>query len=530
MPGLMRWLSLCFVALFAVSIGTGCGACMEHPDPKEGGLVPVEWSAYRLGKTEQMERPEVHIQFMTSRRECRSKLELSDEQAEDCVPTFDRSTGTSRVAFRFIDKTTADPILLPLEQDNVQVTHMGRGVVNYQLIPHDPQPTNQLFLLLIDGSGSMHKPSTEQGPVMKVYNALMDKKVIDSFFPPKSDVQRGVTLLKFTDKVHTFDGQEPKVITSRKEYKYVVQNYMLSGPRGWTYLYDAVKFTVKDMLEYPSINNWLTLNVAEPTVIALTDGFNNQENADSCGTNAKRLQVTLEAISQARNAPLGLRPTLYTVGLGKPIRPGWEAPGNNSFVVSPNKLCGKFKDSQINGALENMGIDNPSMTWMAKVGGGQSFTKNSHKGLAQVFRAAAAERYRWYEVWYSVDAFFHRKTFKTEVKLQAFARGGAGLEVHPSSFFDAPTAERVQGAKWPHVAPYRRTFTLMMPILSLLVIIAFWGPASFNARRAVFRRSVASSVPTPPAGAPPQDPGAAPPGDPAAAAAAPPGGQPPPAG
>jgi len=415
-----------------------------------------------------------------------------------------------------VDKVTADPLMLPLEQDQIQVAHMGRGVSNFQLIPHNPQPVPQLFILLIDGSGSMHQPTTETGPVMKVYNALMDKRVIEGFFPKKSQVQRGVTLLKFTDKVYGFDGGAPRVITSRKEYKKTVQNYMLGGPRGWTYLYKAVQYTVTEMLVLPQIQNWLEMNVAEPTVVALTDGFNNEQSSDSCATNAPRLKNTLEIISAARNAPLGLRPTLYTVGLGKPINPSFEVP-KGSLTPSAGKLCGRYKDSVINAGLERLGIDNPSMAWMAAVGGGTSFSRNSHKGLAKVFVAAAAERYEWYEVYYAVDGFYHRRSFKTQIQLRAFAKGSGTVEIFPSGWFDAPTGSRAEGDKWVQPAPYRNTFAFLLPFLSVLMLISFWGPASFNARRAVFRRSIASvGQPSAPAAAP-------------AEAAPPPEGQPPPA-
>jgi len=466
-------------------------------DPKDG-LVPIEGTTYRIGAPAQDgDKNEVIVDMLRSRDECRAKLELTDEQAEDCVPRFDRATGQGRFAFRIVDKVNLDPLFLPLAEENIKVSHDNRPPPEVRVTRHDARPTSQLFILLIDGSQSMHEPSTQEGPVMKVYNALMDPSVIDGFFPKTGSVERGVLLLRFTDQVRGFDGGPPRVITSRKEYKDVVQNYMLAGSPGWTHLYDAVDFSVGKLLEDAIVKDWIQQRRAEPTIVALTDGFNNEQSSDSCGTNAGRLTDTLEKVSTARKSEFGKRPTVYTVGIGRALRPGFRLPKVAPRQIRPSMLCGRYQDSVINRGVELLGIDNASLDLMAAAGGGKSFVKSTHKGLASVFQEAAAERYGWYQVDYRVDGFYHRRSFDLGMRLDAFARGGAKVRVYPSGWVDAPALAPGDDG-WGKPVSFRVTLTLLLPLLSLLLIGGFWGPASYNARRALFRRAVKDKGGEPP--------------------------------
>jgi hypothetical protein len=305
--------------------------------------------------------------------------------------------------------------------------------------------------------------------------------------------------------VHSFDGGAFSVIESRKLYKQTVQNYIMGGPRGWTYLYASVRYVVSDFLKEPVIENWLALNAAEPTVVALTDGFNNEKGDDTCATNAPRLEETLQAVAGARNGPIGQRPTVYTVGLGRKIQSNFEVP-QGRLSVSPRELCKNRGHQTINGDLERIGIDNASLEWIASVGGGSSFTRNNAAGLAQTFQAAAAVRYEWYEIIYQVDPFWHRTSFKTRLRLMAYAYSQAEVDIFPSGWIDAPTGHRIDGERWARPTLYRHTLVVLMPLLSLWVLIAYWAPASFNARRAAFRRPVPSKGPPAPTSAPPPAP------------------------
>ena len=383
------------------------------------------------------------------------------------------------------------------------------------MIPHNPVRVPQLFILLIDGSGSMNETDSDgKKRIDKLYSALMRKTVIGSFYP--GDVKTGVTILRFSKTVMHIDGGEAstaKVLERPKLYKSMVHGYLMNLPGGYTHLYDAVGYTVKEFLQTPQIDEWISINAAEPTVVALTDGFNNQKGDDTCATNVKRLETTLETINSAQNLPVGQRPTLYTIGLGKKVRKNYKLP-ENSMRVSKRDLCGKNANRTINGDLERDGIDNVSLEWMAKVGRGESYTRTTSKGLATVFEAAAAMRYEWFQVFYRAPStVYHRQSFETEIQLAAFANGRAAIKVYPSDWMDAPSGTFVKGERWSTQRPFRHTLVVMMPLLAMLILVAFWAPASFNARRAVFRRAAKSAAPPPQAQAqqqPPADPGTPP--------------------
>ena len=98
------------------------------------------------------------------------------------------------------------------------------------------------------------------------------------------------------------------------------------------------------------------------------------------------------------------------------------------------------------------------------------------------------------------------------MRLVSFASAEVKLTLHPSPWFDAPTAVAWRDG-WTQGAPYRSTAALVMPILGAGIVISYLGAVGFNTRRALFgrmRRPKASAKvdsPGPPAGG-----GAAPPG------------------
>lgn len=465
----------------------------------EEGPFPIPDSTYWISAPEQGKKTEITLKVYTSAEQCRAAF--GADAVADCTPRVDRSTGQVRLAFETIDKETGTSYPLPLQQEHVRVSHNKSPVETgaksgFQLIQHGEKRWSQLFIVLIDGSGSMYDNDEQQ--LKKVWTALNDKKVKDAFFP--SGVQNGVVLLRFTSKVESLDGGPIRVLQGKKAYDTMIQS--LRGPRGFTHLYDAVGFAADKLIEEPEIKKWLQINDrAEPTIVALTDGFNNQAGSDRCGDNAPRLQRLLEDIEVARNKPLGQRPTIYTIGLGKAYRQFGDVPLGR---VSERDLCGKYSDYLINGQLETVGIDNPSLKWIAARGGGQSFVKNNAAGLAEVFQEAASKRYEWYEVRYRVDPFYHRQAFETRIQLTSYANAVVTQQVFPGAWLDGPTPKRAEGSVWSEPQGMRATFGLVMPIFGGLMLIAFFGPAGYNARRAVFRRERGSAPPPAPGAAPPQ--------------------------
>ncbi|MCO4747505.1 MAG: VWA domain-containing protein [Proteobacteria bacterium] len=471
------------------------GAC----ESAEDGSVPIENSTYRMGQVEQLEDNELELEMFRTREECRAAVGPADEDA--CIPQVDRQNGEVRLSFRMRRKRTGDLHPLSLDKDVVQVSHMGSvvGVGARQAVELEAmgeQRAGQLFIVLIDGSGSMYE--NDSAALGKVYSALKNKDVLDAFFP--GTVDTGVVLLRFTKTVKGLDGGPPRVLNTRSEYKQMLE-YIASSERGFTHLYDAVTYSMGPLMAEPAIEEWKTIHDAEPTIIALTDGFNNEKGSDSCATNAPRLQTVLENISMARQqSSFQDRPTLYTVGLGRRLWPNFVVPEEGG-KVRPKVLCGQYADSMINGSLERIGIDNASLSWMALAGGGESFVKNNDRGLAEVFKAAAAVRYGWFQLRYKVDGFHHRRSFETKVKLLAFARSGATTTFHPSAWLDGPSVV-AEDARWRTPLGAGATMGPLMTVLGMLVLLHFMGPAGFNARRAMFRRAKKTGA----AEAPPAEP------------------------
>ncbi len=112
--------------------------------------------------------------------------------------------------------------------------------------------------------------------------------------------------------------------------------------------------------------------------------------------------------------------------------------------------------------------------------------RTERKGLGEAFAAAAAQRYRWFELRYRVAPAYLRRSFQTRVKLSNYKGANGVITFHPSAWFDPPTATTsAEGRAVP--TPLRASLALLLPILGGLLGITFFGAASYNVRRAIFR-------------------------------------------
>jgi hypothetical protein len=473
------------------------------------GLRPIPGTTTRVGVPETERGRELKLRIFTTEADC-SFLPKADRSM--CLPYVDRGNGDVRLAFEFRDESDVFP--LPLTEEHIKVGHLGQTIplnrdgMKYKIVPHNPSRSPQLFILLIDGSSSMAKG----GRMKKVRNALLMPAVKDAFFP--GEVNTRVAILQFTDKGPVPLGGKLQLLEDRKQYSRFVKQH-LRVLQGYTHLYDAITYATGALLQREEIKDQLVLFEMTPTIVALTDGFNNSSPRDTCSSNVPRLNTLLKHLENVRAASDGTdprqRPSVYTVGLGRPLRPGYQMPEERKNSVTVQDLCGKrYADRRIDGDLERKGIDNASLAWIAKIGGGSSYVRQDRDGLGAAFQGAAAERYDWFEVWYHLPSFYLRRAFKTRLVLDSIWSAGASVEIHPSAWLDAPPGKR-RADGWSERRPYRHTAVVLMPFLGLMLSMSFLGAAMFNTRRAIFgrsrrpspRRSVQPVAPPPPPPAPP---------------------------
>jgi hypothetical protein len=458
------------------------GSCLfqttEYP-------YPIEGTAWRIEEDRPAEKSEVRVDILTNEREC-AEAKVTD--VSECVPRADRASGEVHLSFRLRDPQNPTDIYRAIKPDQLRVTHDRSTQSDVQLIPHEPVGTGQLYVLVIDGSGSMFENDRER--INKVYAALLDKSVVDGFYPPHNP-KTGVVLLRFTQQVTGLDGGPPRVLNTREDYEKMVKEHLLDQSGGYTHLYDSLKVTLQDVLEQDAISSFLAVKSAEPAVVLLTDGFNNEAASDTCATNVPRLQGALDVVREIRTSQgTGVRPVVHTVGLGRPYRKGNMPKGALNRAVTARDLCGNYADYRIDPDLEDVGIDHVSLQYLAEAGGGTSFVKSQAKGLAEALAAQSATRYRWYEVWYRVpDAFYHRKSFDVELQLTTYDRAMTKVTLHPNAWLDAPTATHVEDRRWHLPRPFLASLAVLMPALGLITLLLYVGPALFNTRRAIFRRA-----------------------------------------
>lgn len=454
-------------------------------------LVPVPGTTVRVapptGGTEGNKTLSLHI-FHTE-DECAAAV--APEDVPLCLPYVDRASGQVRVAFQM--RVDSEEWRVPLTEENIEIYHKNQrvlreGLKDYQVVPHDPKRAEQLFVLLIDASGSMgivDDPSTGRTRMDKLKAALLRRDVVDAFFPDA--VKTSVVPLIFKGSGTPEPLAGTWIVKNKRDYRQLITDQLQVGA-GYTYLYNAVDWATSSLLELPEIKQAVQVGKQAPTIIALTDGFNNELPADTCGDNAPRLEkllTRLDAVRRGESVDVRYRPTVYTVGLGRSAWRGFQVP--DGIKVSAKDLCRGQAGERIDQGVELRGVDNAALSWVARVGGGSSFISRTTDGLADAFKAAAAVRYRWFEARYKIDPFYLRRAFETKLRLTTLMRVEKSIWIHPSGWMDAPPGE-VGPDGWAKASPFRATTTLVLPIVGLLAAVSYLPAAMFNVRRALFSR------------------------------------------
>lgn len=445
-------------------------------------------------------RKGVVFHIFRDRDECLGRGELADTEVEKeetklCDPFVDRASGQVRFAFQ----TQLDNLKYPmnLERDDLLLRHARQTVAAREMLltGHKPTATNQLFILLIDVSGSMKEldEGTKGSRMDRVRSALLRGDVVEAFFPPGA--RTAVMPMIFSSGTPVPLSQK-RVLTTAEEYRAAIRT--LNIGQGYTHLYNAIKYAAGLLETDKEVMAELEgTDGKQPVIIAMTDGFNNESPADLCRDNAPRLRSLVEGLDkQMKGENVRARPTVYAVGIGRKTR-GREtrrAPGRREeerdqmLSVAAQRLCGQYADRRIDGDLETEGVDHVAMDWIANAGGGQSFIQADGNGLAEAFKSAARKKYTWYDLKYKVDPFHLRRSFEVKVGLFWQAGRDAGqMKIFPSAWLDAPPG-RDPGDGWVIATPYSRTLVVLMPVVSLLLIAGYLPSARFNLMRALFSR------------------------------------------
>jgi hypothetical protein len=483
-------------AAILLSAAVGLGGCADQN--ARSTPVPVVGTTYRVSPPQITEGSELTVDIMHDRKRCQQVFTNPDkfderffknheERLQSCVPKVDRASGQVQLSFRLAQRDNQNRgLLLALEKEHVRVRHMERDVPVFDFEQYNPSRVGQLFIVLVDASGSMRETDGEGiSRMQRVQNALWESR--KTFVNDEA----AVAFFRFTTTVQGLAGQplaDVAPVTTVAALKDELSN--LGPSSGWTHLYSAVRTGMGPLLDgETAVRRFLAERDMQPTVILLTDGFNNTHNKETCGDNASQLSEALQGVRAARRKPPGQRPELWTVGFGLGFIPGWKAPPDD-ITVSPDRLCGPYVHNQIDGGLDKTRIDNVSLEWLAQAGGGRAFVKADHRELQRAFEETAPRRYSWYKVKYRVDPFYHRTSFNTRVVLTQLAAADASVMFHPSAWFDAPTGLLPKGEdRWVEIGDIRRATGLAVPLLGLFIVLGFAGPAMFNTRRALFRRA-----------------------------------------
>jgi hypothetical protein len=524
----MRTLVLCVLA----AVFTGCNG---PGDVSELDLELIPGSLTRV-ENAISDPTATQLDLMATQEDCQRLInEGVLEEMSECLPQVDAGNGNVRLTYRILDNGT--PLALPMQVDPatnkvsphryMSVMHQTEGVRDgwaddsdaaitrhVSITPHgESLEAAQLFVLLIDRSDSMRKDdggkTTRMGRLKK---ALLSRAVTDRFF---SNDQNRVLVLSFAQDVREVGGRGGpfQLIGDPDDYFNVIQGLRADG--SWTHLYDAVEFASTTALERPEVQKYLLDQKALPTVIALTDGFDNQNSAETCGDNASALSSLIRKLKKKRSASEEvLAPVVYTVGLGSPALPDFPyvaegktdeekrkaSIGKMLKRPTPEGLCGAAAGRIIDPpgrapGLEDDGIDNASLEWIAFRGGGKSVVTTKLSDLIAAFEQAAAKRYEWFELRYHTDPSYFRQSFRVRLKTEAFVRTSAEIRFHPPTAFSLPEPSVSESGWWAPSAPFRSTTSLVLSILGFCVSLAFLGAATFNLRRALTREQIRSSRP-----------------------------------
>ena len=409
---------------------------------------------------------------------------------EECLPWIDRQAGEVKLAVRF--ELDDQSFQLPDLENEISASIGGFQVndntdeSDVHVVGHGPKAITQLFVLMIDGSASMNivDPGSSKTRMDKVRDALLMRSVQDAFF--REEVKNSVVIYTFTSGSPQPLGGNLKVLRNKSEYKQYIQQH-LKARSGYTHLYNAVDYSLNTVLEEPVVKQVLSKET-KPTIVLLTDGFNNEASNDTCTSNVPRLTRLLKKMRKQMDGLTLDSPLIFTVGLGRPLDRRFDPKKVKPGRVTDRILCADqpynaYIDAPGNsGGLEDSFIDNVSLELLADRGKGRAFIKRDAQGLGEAFQEVAAIRYDWFEVHVRDSALKFRREFEIGYRLNNYARALSNIKVYPHAWMDGPPGV-VDEEGWSHRGSIWQSAGILTSGMGLALFLLVLGAAVFNAKR-----------------------------------------------
>ena len=448
--------------------------------------VPVPGSAWRLAVREGVDAQDRMLKVLVHEAACRQG-EVTEADLPACVPAVDPVARTLRFGVQVRGTRDDEPIPAAISPSRLKVSVQTAGgadaVENEQLqvIGHDPLPGEQLVVLVVDRSGSMYTGRAGDEPMVRVVRALLQPVTRRKLLP--EDGRSGVMLLAFSDQLRDVGGgpaSEAAILTDDGGYEAAARALLHEGG-GYTHLFDAVDAVMDEVLLLARVHAFVERTQSDPVVVLITDGFNNTSSRQACGANAAPLVQLMRRLRDVQERP-GYAPVLHTVGFGRPYQPSYELVPVDQ-ALTPEQLCGADVGRVIDGDLEDDGIDNPTLAYLARAGGGETVVTEDPLALARFLLRAGAPRHRWYEVRASLPEGL-AALFRTRIPMRVDVRGveasHAELVFIPHPLLDLPAVGSATALA--------SAWVLDAVGLSLAALLALVGGR--NLRRALLRRGV----------------------------------------
>lgn len=168
--------------LAALLLLLGLGAC--------GGdeTTAIRGTTLRVGRPEIKGQTNYALRVFTSEEDCAKAESIRDEERKDCLPFVDRATGTVQLSFQLL--VDQNPTPMTLRPEHFTVLHdksnpTTNGDDRVKVIPHQETAIGALYVLLIDGSGSMgivDNPANGLSRMDKLRRALLRPDVVEAFY------------------------------------------------------------------------------------------------------------------------------------------------------------------------------------------------------------------------------------------------------------------------------------------------------------------------------------------------------------